>query len=44
MSRQLNSGDLFPQYYVQLTDGRALTIPDGLNGEYAILIFYRGVW
>ncbi|MEX0805214.1 MAG: hypothetical protein WD688_18115 [Candidatus Binatia bacterium] len=44
MARQLNTGDLFPEYTVQLTDGRPLNIPNDLRGEYGVLIFYRGVW
>ena len=44
MARQLNTDDLFPQYTVQLTDGRTLNLPSDLRGKYGVLIFYRGVW
>lgn len=44
MGRQLNAGDTFPHYTVQTVDHRTLQIPDDLNGEYAVIIFYRGVW
>lgn len=44
MARQLNPGDSFPEYTVQLTDGGTLTIPQDLGGEYAVIIYYRGVW
>ncbi len=44
MAKQLNPGDQFPNYKVQLTDGRTLNIPQDLRGEYAVIIFYRGIW
>jgi peroxiredoxin len=44
MARQLNTGDLFPEYDVQTVDGRTLQLPRDLTGDYAALIFYRGSW
>ncbi|MBM2802280.1 MAG: Peroxiredoxin family protein [Deltaproteobacteria bacterium] len=44
MTRQLNPGDPFPNYTVSTTDGRTLNIPNDLKGEYAVIIFYRGIW
>jgi hypothetical protein len=44
MAKQLNGGDLFPDYQVQTTDGRSLQLPQDLSGEYSVLIFYRGSW
>jgi hypothetical protein len=44
MVRQLNVGDLFPDYQVSTTDGRSLRLPQDLAGEYSALIFYRGSW
>jgi peroxiredoxin len=44
MAKQLNPGDLFPKYCVAVTDGTTLNIPDDLRGEYAVIIFYRGIW
>jgi peroxiredoxin len=44
MAKQLNPGDAFPSYIVPITDGPALNIPADLRGEYAVIIFYRGVW
>lgn len=44
MARQLNPGDLFPTFTVNLTDGRSLDLPGDLKGEYAVIIYYRGVW
>jgi peroxiredoxin len=44
MAKQLTPGDSFPNYSVPLTDGRTLNIPADLNGEYTVIIFYRGIW
>jgi peroxiredoxin len=44
MTKQLNMGDLFPEYVVQTVDGKTLDIPRDLSGEYSVLIFYRGSW
>lgn len=44
MAKQLIPGDPFPNYIVQVTDSRTLTIPQDLSGEYAVIIFYRGIW
>jgi peroxiredoxin len=44
MTRQLNAGDIFPTYQISIADGRSLVIPDDLQGEYGVIIFYRGVW
>jgi peroxiredoxin len=44
MAKQLGPGDRFPNYTVPTTDGRTINIPADLTGEYAVVIFYRGVW
>ena len=44
MAKQLNPGDKFPNFVVPLTDGRTLNIPADLTGEFAVIIFYRGIW
>jgi len=44
MAKQLNPGDPFPHFTVPLTDGRTLNIPTDLKGEYAVIIYYRGIW
>jgi peroxiredoxin len=44
MARQLNVGDLFPEYDVKTTAGQTLRLPQDLTGDYAVLIFYRGSW
>ena len=44
MARQLNPGNNFPVFTVPVADGRTLNIPADLKGEYAVIIFYRGIW
>jgi len=44
MAKQLNTGDVFPEYVVDTVDGRTLHIPQDLSKEYSVLIFYRGGW
>jgi peroxiredoxin len=44
MAKQLNMGDLFPEYTVTTVDGPTLHLPQDLFGEYSVLIFYRGSW
>ena len=44
MAKQLNPGDAFPPFNVKLTDGRRLDVPKDLKGDYAVIIYYRGIW
>jgi peroxiredoxin len=44
MTKQLLPGDDFPPYNVQTVSGQTLTLPGDLTGEYAVIIFYRGIW
>jgi peroxiredoxin len=44
MSKQLTPGDAFPEFKVPTVDGRTLNIPNDLKGEYAVVIYYRGIW
>lgn len=44
MARQLGPGDPFPNYTVPTAAGRLLNIPSDINAEYAVIIFYRGIW
>ena len=44
MAKQLNPGDHFPNFVVPTTDNCMLNIPADLKGEYAVIIFYRGIW
>jgi hypothetical protein len=44
MAKQLGPGDPFPNYTVLTVNGGTLNIPTGLSGEYAVIVFYRGIW
>jgi peroxiredoxin len=44
MAKQLGPGDPFPNYTVPTTAGSTLHLPADLTGEYAVIIFYRGIW
>ena len=44
MAKQLNIGDLFPEYTVQTVGGGTLHLTRDLTGEYSVLLFYRGGW
>ena len=44
MAKQLNPGDTFPTFKVNLTDGGTLNLPADLKAEYAVIIYYRGIW
>jgi hypothetical protein len=44
MAKQLLPGENFPQSIIQTVDGRTLHIPTDLTGEYAVIIYYRGIW
>jgi len=44
MAKQLGPGDKFPDYTVPTAAGGLLRIPADLTGEYAVIIFYRGIW
>lgn len=44
MGRQLGPGDPFPAYTVSTVDGRAFNMPADIQGEYAVVTYYRGIW
>jgi hypothetical protein len=44
MARQLGPGDPFPNYNVATATAGHLNVPVDLTGEYAVILFYRGVW
>ena len=43
MAKQLSPGDAFPEYRIQTADGEKLTMPNDLKGDYAVIMFYRGI-
>ena len=44
MARQLGPGDKFPEYLVPDVGDRRLQLPTDLRGDYAVILFYRGIW
>ena len=44
MPNQLNLMDTFPSIRLSLAGGGQVTLPDGIETPYAILLFYRGHW
>jgi hypothetical protein len=44
MPKQLGPGDPFPSYNVPTANDGRLNLPVNLEGEYAVIIFYRGIW
>ena len=44
MADKLNTGDSFPQLTLDLVDGTKLSLPDGLDARYKVILFYRGHW
>jgi peroxiredoxin len=44
MAKQLGPGDQFPNYTIGTTIGTTLSIPADFAGEYAVILFYRGIW
>ena len=44
MAEKLNSGEPFPKLTLDLVDGGTLALPDGLDGRYKAILFYRGHW
>ncbi len=44
MADKLYEGDAFPSVILNLVGGATLTIPDGLDSKYQVVLFYRGHW
>ncbi len=42
--QKLTTGDEFPNLTLNLTDGGALELPQDINTDFAIVLFYRGHW
>jgi len=40
----LKPGEEFPPFEVAIVDGRRISVPTDLEGEFAILLFYRAWW
>jgi peroxiredoxin len=44
MSKQLVPGDQFPQLQLNIAGGDSITLPDDIETDYAVVLFYRGHW
>ena len=44
MVNKLDAGQRFPSMTLSLVGGGSVTLPDGLDGAYALILFYRGHW
>jgi len=44
MPDKLNLMDTFPSVELSLVGGGALTVPEEIATDYAIVLFYRGHW
>lgn len=41
---RLRIGSSFPKISLTDIDNRSFTIPEGINNNYCILLFFRGAW
>ena len=44
MAKKLGIGDTFPTMTLNLVDGTALDLPNGMTAKYRVVLFYRGHW
>ena len=44
MAAKLNTGDAFPRLELKLVEGRQIALPEGIDGRYKVVLFYRGHW
>ncbi|MDH3641820.1 MAG: hypothetical protein OES38_06970 [Gammaproteobacteria bacterium] len=44
MSEQLIAGDTFPQLNLNTVGGDTRSLPDDIDTDYAVVLFYRGHW
>jgi peroxiredoxin len=40
----LSPGDPFPKLTISATDGQTITVPDAFDGDFSVVLFYRGAW
>ena len=41
---KLTSGDMFPQLKLKAAGGDDFVLPNDIQSDYAIVLFYRGHW
>ena len=44
MAEKLDGGDTFPAISVELVGGGTVNLPGDLEGDYNVVLFYRGHW
>lgn len=44
MSNQLGAGEQLPQLQLNVVGGDSITLPDDIETDYAVVLFYRGHW
>ena len=44
MGDKLKSGDTLPAFALNLVGGGSVTLPDDIESDFAVVIFYRGHW
>lgn len=43
-ANMLSPGDFFPATTLRTADGEQIVLPEAINGDYAVVLFYRGHW
>lgn len=44
MGEKLKSGDRLPSFSLNLVGGGSKTLPDDIDTDFAVVLFYRGHW
>ncbi len=44
MAEKLNTGDSFPSLTIDLVSGGTMDLPGDMDGNYNVILFYRGHW
>ena len=44
MADKLGIGAVFPHMKINVVDGGAIELPQGVNAKYRVVLFYRGHW
>lgn len=44
MGEKLKIGDKFPSIRLDLVKGGTVTLPDDVQTDFAVVLFYRGHW
>lgn len=44
MGDKLRSGDKLPSLTLNLVGGGSVTLPDAIETDFAVVLFYRGHW